>query len=57
MYVFGLRHALNGFTVACEYPGMNIKISKTAFLHLFRNFIQFSLSVGEVLLKQVEHCK
>ena len=53
----GLPHALNGFGAACGITGMKFSTSKTEVLHLSRNFVQCSLQVGRVSLKQVEKFK
>ena len=53
----GLQHALNGFAATCGIVSIKISTSKTEVLHLSRNFVQYSLPVGGVSLKQVEKFK
>ena len=53
----GLQYALNCFAAACDIAGMKISTSKTEVLHLSRNFVQCSLQVGGLSLKQVEKFK
>ena len=46
-----------GFAAAFDITEMKISHSKTEILHLSKNFVQFSLQVSGVSLKQVEKFK
>ena len=50
----GLQHTLNGFSAAYGIAETKISTCKTEVLHLSKNFVQCSLRVGGVSLKQVE---